>query len=375
MIIKQVNTSELRPLYEGYRRAANEKRKAYGTELFSFLEHCMIAFELDELTTLEVYYLKKFASDVYIISDSYQNFVNSEKMPDFHQKVSGLLEIHDEIINDEDINKHKPLVDNILPIGCKSYHVYVVFKGPSIPSVTGGFVEDIFKENGALLDHYPEMVDLNRKVANMFYNNFYSFIIRKTSDLDLVTSYMTNIKFYQYADDDVNLAHVNTPLGNLTFFGASSDKLNLQIDNIKKNEKVSPYFVNDVIYLTFVLNTTFSTFMKLYLNTNFIIDNEDLKILLTSNEVNVSEEILDKYRARISNSMDYIISNRNSGDTSVVDINKFNFIFNGSKIKYSIQMTISQIEKLDKLLDGIDELEEIKTKIQTFSNTIENLIG
>ena len=138
---------------------------------------------------------------------------------------------------------------------------------------------------------------------------------------------------------------------------------------------MSPYFVNDVIYLKFVLNTTFSTFMKLYLNTNFIIDNEDLKILLTSNEVNVSEEILDKYRARISNSMDYIISNRNFGDTSVVDINKFNFIFNGSKIKYSIQLTISQIEKLDKLLDGIDELEEIKTKIQTFSNTIENLIG
>ena len=73
--------------------------------------------------------------------------------------------------------------------------------------------------------------------------------------------------------------------------------------------------------------------------------------------------------------MDYIISNRNSGDTSVVDISKFNFIFNGSKIKYSIQLTISQIEKLDKLLYGIDELEEIKTKIQTFSNTIENLIG
>ena len=375
MIIKQVNTSGLKSLYEGYRKSADEKRKAYGTDLVSFLEHCMIGFELDSLTTIEVYYLKKFASELYIIGSEYNNFTNKDKTPDMYQKVNGLLEVHDEIINDEDIDKTPSYPDNMLPIGCKSYHVYVVFKGASISSISGGFIDDIFKDNGVLPVDYPDSFELNMKIVNMFFNNFYSYIIKKTSDLDLVTSFMTNTKFYQYADDDVNLAHVNTPLGELTFFGASSDKLNQQISFIKNNQIESPYFVKDVIYLTFVLNTTFSTFMKLYLNTNFIIDNEDFKIILVSDQVNVSAEIIDKYQARISNFMDYIVANRNSMESSANDINRFNFIFNGSKIKYSIQLTISQIEKLDTILKDIDEMEEIKSKIQTFSNTIENLIG
>ena len=375
MIIKQVNTSGLKSLYEGYRKSADEKRKAYGTDLVSFLEHCMIGFELDSLTTIEVYYLKKFASELYIIGSEYSNFTNKDKTPDMYQKVNGLLEIHDEIINDEDINKTSSYPDNSLPIGCKSYHVYVVFKGASISSISGGFIDDIFKDNGALPADYPDSFELNMKIANMFFNNFYSYIIKKTSDLDLVTNFMTNTKFYQYADDDVNLAHVNTPLGELTFFGASSDKLNQQISFIKNNQIESPYFVKDVIYLTFVLNTTFSTFMKLYLNTNFVVDNEDFKIILASEQVNVSDEIIDKYQARISNFMDYIVANRNSMESSANDINRFNFIFNGSKIKYSIQLTISQIEKLDTILKDIDEMEEIKSKIQTFSNTIEKLIG
>ncbi len=375
MIIKQVNTSGLKSLYEGYRKSADEKRKAYGTDLVSFLEHCMIGFELDSLTTIEVYYLKKFASELYIIGSEYSNFTNKDKTPDMYQKVNGLLEIHDEIINDEDINKTSSYPDNSLPIGCKSYHVYMVFKGASISSISGGFIDDIFKDNGALPADYPDSFELNMKIANMFFNNFYSYIIKKTSDLDLVTNFMTNTKFYQYADDDVNLAHVNTPLGELTFFGASSDKLNQQISFIKNNQIESPYFVKDVIYLTFVLNTTFSTFMKLYLNTNFVVDNEDFKIILASEQVNVSDEIIDKYQARISNFMDYIVANRNSMESSANDINRFNFIFNGSKIKYSIQLTISQIEKLDTILKDIDEMEEIKSKIQTFSNTIEKLIG
>ena len=33
MIIKQVNTSGLKSLYEGYRKSADEKRKAYGTDI------------------------------------------------------------------------------------------------------------------------------------------------------------------------------------------------------------------------------------------------------------------------------------------------------------------------------------------------------
>lgn len=380
MIIKRINLSGFKRLYDGYKRAESERRNSYGRNLIAFLEHCMVGIELDSLTTIEVFYLKKFASSVAVISHNYQNFTNKEKEFDMNQKINGLMSLHDEIINDEDINTSESMVDNILPIGCMSYHVFAIFKGSSITSITGGFVQDIFKENGVLFEEYPEEQYMRDKVAGAFYNNFYSFIARTSTDLDVVTEYMTNTKFYQYAEDDVNLAHVNTPMGQLVFFGNNPSNLNMQISHIKEAEKSSPYFVKDAVYLTFVLNTTFSTFMKLYMNSNFIIDNEDLKIVFASDDIDLSEPIIDKYQARISNSIDYLISNRkglNSSDknNSGPNLNMLNYIFNGSKIKYSIQLTVSQIEELDKLLNGVDEMEDIKSKIISLSDTVIKLIG
>ena len=52
-----------------------------------------------------------------------------------------------------------------------------------------------------------------------------------------------------------------------------------------------------------------------------------------------------------------------------------NYIFNGSKIKYSIQLTVDQIERLDTILSEVDEMESIKSKIKSFSETIVGLIG
>ena len=120
--------------------------------------------------------------------------------------------------------------------------------------------------------------------------------------------------------------------------------------------------------------------MKLYLNSDFIIDNEDLKIVFTSDNIQLSEPILDKYKARISNSLDYLVSNRKGLNHSVdggsgPNLNMLNYIFNGSKIKYSIQLTVDQIERLDIILSEIDEMESIKSKIKSFSETIVGLIG
>lgn len=380
MVIKQINLSGFERLYDGYKRSENEKRKAYGSNIFSFLEHCMIGIELDMLTTIELYYLKKFASSVKVLGFEYRNFTSKDKEFDMNQKIDCLMSLHDEMVNDDDINTTESEVDNILPIGCKSYHVFAIFKGASIPSVTGGFVEDIFKENGVCFDEYPEELDMNDRIVTAFYKNFYSYIARKTTDLDLVTEYMTNVKFYQYGDEDVNLAHVNTPMGELVFFGNNSDNLNRQISHIKSAEMKTPFFVKEMTYLTFVLNTTFSTFMKLYLNSDFIIDNEDLKIVFASDNIQLSEPILDKYKARISNSLDYLISNRKGLNHSVdgesgPNLNMLNYIFNGSKIKYSIQLTVDQIERLDTILSEVDEMESIKSKIKSFSETIVGLIG
>ena len=74
------------------------------------------------------------------------------------------------------------------------------------------------------------------------------------------------------------------------------------------------------------------------------------------------------------------VSNRKGLNHSVdgesgPNLNMLNYIFNGSKIKYSIQLTVDQIERLDTILSEVDEMESIKSKIKSFSETIVGLIG
>ena len=121
MVIKQINLSGFERLYDGYKRSENEKRKAYGSNIFSFLEHCMIGIELDMLTTIELYYLKKFASSVKVLGSEYRNFTSKDKEFDMNQKIDCLMSLHDEMVNDDDINTTESEVDNILPINLLFY--------------------------------------------------------------------------------------------------------------------------------------------------------------------------------------------------------------------------------------------------------------
>ena len=66
MIIKNVSVCGFNRLYEGYKKAENENRKAYGAELGDYLKHCMISIILNDLTTIEIFYLKKFCSELVI---------------------------------------------------------------------------------------------------------------------------------------------------------------------------------------------------------------------------------------------------------------------------------------------------------------------
>lgn len=382
MKILNVSLSGFDRLFEGYRIAANENRKAYGDNLFDFLNHCMISFELSELTTIEMFYLKKFASSIHIIDTAYHNFTNAEKEFDLNQKISGLLSLHDEILHDDDIDKSESFIDNILPIGCKSYHIFVIFKGPSILSISGGFPDKMFMTNNQLDEVYIGDKLMENRIIEFFYESFYSFMAKKVTNIDLVTEFMVNKKLYQYSEDMCDLAYVHTPYGEINFFGNSEDNFSRQLSIIKEKEKHSPYVLKDQMFLTFVMNTTISTFMYLHLYTNFIVDNQDLKIIFSSNEVDASASIVEKYNARISNFMDYLISHRKGlSEKNELDLNKLNFIFNGDKICYSIQLSLSQIicftstfSSLEKVL-SVDEFNAIRNKMSSSADIINNLIG
>ena len=374
MIINQINLSGFDNLYNGYKMAASEHRAAYTTKLFGYLEHCMVGMILDEITTLELYYLKSFASKIFVIGDYYRNFVSKDEFPVLHDAIQSAINTRQEILNDDDIDKSTSFIDNVLPIGTKSYKVIAVFKGPTITSITGGLPKVLFDgDNGQILPSYPEPYDLENRVAQLFFKNFYEYIANKSRDIDTITEGMTDMKFYQYADKTVNLAHINTPFGEIRFFKATADSFNKQVQSIKEKEKSLPYFLSDAIYLTFVMNTTFSTFMKLYLDNDFIVDSQDLKIVMESSKSLMSDSIVSKYRNRISSIMSTI--KNEAANLQGKNLNYLNYIFNGTLIRYSIQLSASDIIKLTSADDHsafstIDELVAIKTDISNIYNSV-----
>ena len=201
----------------------------------------------------------------------------------------------------------------------------------------------------------------------------------KIPDLEEISITESYAEGKNYADNICNIAYVNSPHGELVFFGNSQDVLNRQIDSIRKSQETSPYILRDNTMITYVMNTTFSTFMKLFLNTNYVVDHQNLKLVFVDESIDISEKILNKYEARLSNYADYLISYKKGlNEDTNINLNKFNFIFNGSKIVYSLQIPISDIidkEKLDFMFGEEEEWTNIENSIISTAKMVDSLIG
>lgn len=365
MIIKKIKVSGFENIFDGIKESYTNGRNGFGDGLYTYLNHSMVSVELEDLTSIELFYLKKFATNVKIIDKVYNNFVNQDIDFDLHQKIEGLLMIHNNIIHDDDINKNESSPDTILPIGCIHYKVIAIFKGSGIVSLTGTMVQNIFKdkETGKLQEVYIGNPLMEQNMFQIFYNNFYSYMASQMSKLDLVTEFMTAKKFYNVDDSISSCAEIFSNHGEITLYNNTSNRLNYQIERIKENILISPTIHNDMIYFTFVLNTTFNTFMKWYMNTNYVIDHENLKIIFVNEGITISDEINKKYHHQIINSLNYLISHKKSlAKQTEYNLSKFNYIFEGTSIKYSIQFSLEDF-LTDKLFTSKDFFVESENKM------------
>lgn len=397
MIIKKVRACGFEYLFNGYKEAAKIGKSGFGSGMSNYIQHVMLSIELEELTTMELFYLKRMCSSVKILGKDYQNFVSKEKQPDVEQKVASILTIRDEMVKDDDINTNICDIDNILPVGCESYHVMAFFKGDSIMSVTGGVVSEIFSEPIELKttdpktgkeeithtyktwDTYKGDEAMENVLAQAFCNRLYKYMAGRMKDIDLVTEFMTNKEFYNYADAACNIAHVNTPFGQLNFLGTDPEKLALQIDRIKASQESSPYDFDDETNITFILTTSFHLFMQIYMageNDMWrVIDHENLKLVYLREDISLNDDIITKYSARINAAVNYINSFKKEINEGDFDLGKFNFIMNGTQIRYSVQMSLSNIKKfLDTPFDN-EETVALKKDIASYEQIVRSVIG
>ena len=381
MIIKSIKVSGFERVYDGYKHSYEEKMmNAYGKQLPEYLSHSMIAIDLDDIGTVELFYLNMFSSSVDILDKTYKNFITkNEENESMYNTVNGLIELHDSIVKDSDIDKVTAEANNILPIGCIRYHVVAVFQKNAIANITGFMMDRmLFFEDGKFCEDYPGDNLIEKTLSELFYNNFYKFMASRMQELDLVTEFMFKNKFYSYADSVCNLACINTINGNLEFFGRTGDELNFQIRSIKKSQDKLPYYLTNQIYITFVMKTTFNTFFKLYMGSKYITNHENLKISFTNENVKIDEEILEKYTIRIFDFVNQIndIKTELYKNTNL-DLSVFNYILNGSEITYAMQIPMNEIQGfLDSMdLDHESEATEIKKSMNQIVKMVNKLIG
>ena len=315
MIIKNIKVSGFERLYEGYKQCSKENYSGFGEDFLKFLNHNMIGIRLSEITTVELFYLKQIASSIKIISEEFSSIKNDSK--EIEDISSGLLTLNSNIRNDKDITSREKYTDYILPIGCSLYDVLVEFKGPKITSVTGPMIDELYKdETGKISSKYIGNVEMEEKISKLFINNFYSFMASQMTKFDLVTNYLLNKKLYQYADDVCNLGYINSPFGEINFFGTNVEKLNAQIKSMTDNLYKVGMDCSDTIYFTFIVKSTIKNFLTFFFSTNYVIDFEPLSLVFTKEFIKIFEGIKDKYGVRI----DSYISKLNTYKKNILNL-------------------------------------------------------
>ena len=397
MIIKKVRACGFEYLFNGYKEAAKIGKSGFGSGLSNYIQHVMLTIELEDLTTMELFYLKRMCGDVKILGKTYQNFVSKEKQADVYQKVESILAIRDEMVKDSDIDTKVCDIDNILPVGCESYHIIAFFKGDAIMAITGGVISEIFSEPIELKtvdpktkkeeithtyktwDSYKGDEAMEEVLAKAFYQKLYKYMAGRIKDIDVVTEFMINNHVYSFADAACNIAHVNTPFGQLNFLGTDPEKLTLQIDRIKASQESTPYDFEDETNITFMLTTSFHLFMQIYMSGENsmwkVIDHENLKLVYLKEDISLNNAIIEKYSGRINAAINYINSFKKEINQGDFDLGKFNFIMNGTQIRYSIQMSLANIKEFLNSPFTDEEINILKKDIGSYEQIVRSVIG
>lgn len=357
MRIKKVTSSGISMMHYAVKQSVLMHQITPGNEFFNFMKHVSVTMEMDDISTMELFYLKKFASDVKILSNTIENFVDKKAKPDIHAKVEALLELRQAMMKDSDVLYKMGDLDDlnhILPLGCSKYSIMITFSGSNITALTGANVKKLFEnEEGIFEEIYYGDAMMENRLAGFFYQEFYQYMSRQIRDLDLITSFCKDKLLYKYCDSPCNLGYIHSPFGEISWLGNTQENLSRQLGILKKRREACAYDVSDLTYVTFVCRTTLRTFMNFYLKTPYVVDHSSFKLEFTELTEDVlsmyaPDQVRQKYSQRISDAVSEINGYRKQlAESETIDLNKFNFFFYGNYITYSIQIPMTDLMDLD----------------------------
>jgi hypothetical protein len=359
--VKAVNLDLLENAYNTGILHATDYTKDFGRNLPLLLSHIKISFIIKEISILEAYMLKRFCNGEMIDIETYMddNKVNINKYPITNRNVQTLITLNNTIDSDDDVSV-KPGV-MLFPAKCVEKKCIVTFQGSSVLSILGTITRhpDCFfvKVNTYLADNAngrSKEEIINDLLIEGLIKEFYSFMTRKIQYMDLLTDATLDTCYLSHARNAentlVSLAHINSIYGDIPFINIDSDSYRQILTTIKNNKetisiqnKKIPMETTEVF---FVCNTTFYTFMELflYLPIGCVQESTDIKAIYSSTDFIIPQE-LSKYKSRITTIIGRLkderisVSNENSVDN-------YNLIELNTRIQYTVKFKLSEASNI-----------------------------
>ena len=364
MIVENIVINNLELLEDAYNNSINgNTKKDFGRRLPILLDHISIVLTIRDVSLLEAMMLKKFSnSDIIEYDDNKSESVPNKKYKDMPTYISELSALNERIQNDNDV-KIKP--DKIIfPISEIKKTVVITFSGISVLNVIGSIDNlptCIFK--AANKDTYENFI------ISYFLKEFYNFMdnqiqyVDLTSDAALHSKYLNSIG----SKDKIILSQINTSFGTIDFLDQNTFASNLsKINSNKSNCNNDIYDLYEFDYLDsiyFTCNTSLYTFFEIFLNSPIgsVLEFTDFKIIFSEKENYISYGDIDKYNRRLVTLYKLVYNARTSTQTNETRIDKFNYMIAAQKIKYTIKVKFSNLNKFVKSLEKYTEKEFIRT--------------
>ena len=404
MIFQNVYHCNLEKLVLAYKNIVNTKDigvKYFGEKDLFYFKTVKISYVIDNVSDFDLIIFNKLGGNTTITSTEI-------KMPKFDNKL-----VENEVVGNKVWNLYLN-IDNpdkryLLPISYRIHNVVVEFTGNGVLNLLGIQPIQTLKVDSNFF--LPSEKILQEILFEVLYKKFYLSMEKEVSTVDLLTDVSLQNQYYKHVNsksyklnDNVNrsydlaLASVNTPMGSLGFLDSNRAKLSNELNIIKSN--LIKYRIhnnsNSIEYL-FVLESDFDTFMWLFRNTNFIINYEDLKVILFNGnrilsedpdllEINLIETInthIDSLKLIYNDDLEYNKGKELHNQRNRVNkLELYNWICGCTQIKYMIKVNSFEVESLiDKLnkseheyLYTIDNSKNILNKINVIIDNIKNLL-
>ena len=355
MIVENIVINNLELLEDVYNNSINgNTKKDFGRRLPILLDHISIVLTIRDVSLLEAMMLKKFSnSDIIEYDDNKSESVPNKKYKDMPTYISELSALNERIQNDNDV-KIKP--DKIIfPISEIKKTVVITFSGISVLNVIGSIDNlptCIFK--AANKDTYENFI------ISYFLKEFYNFMDNQIQYVDLASDAALHSKYLNSigSKDKIILSQINTSFGTIDFLDQNTFASNLsKINSNKSNCNNDIYDLYELDYLDsiyFTCNTSLYTFFEIFLNS-------PIKIIFSEKENYISYGDIDKYNRRLVTLYKLVYNARTSTQTNETRIDKFNYMIAAQKIKYTIKVKFSNLNKFVKSLEKYTEKEFIRT--------------